>query len=178
MINVSFLGVSVNCNGPGRRLCIWFQGCDLGCNDCFNPHTHSQQGNQLYDVRDLVRYIIRLRRDIDLRGITLSGGEPLQQPNEVLNLLMQIPSDLDVLLFTGYTVSEIIADPIKSAIIGRCDAVLSGRYKSISGAHPLSCKNLLIVSDRIQKHEISVDWRVEFVVSPDNMLLTGFPQLG
>ena len=28
-------------NGPGERVVIWFQGCDLRCPGCWNPSSHA-----------------------------------------------------------------------------------------------------------------------------------------
>ena len=33
-------------NGPGLRAVVYFQGCTLGCRDCWNPETHAFAGKE------------------------------------------------------------------------------------------------------------------------------------
>lgn len=174
-MNISSLGLSINTNGPGRRLCIWLQGCSLSCEGCFNPHTHPFDNSLLLTPAQIVEHIVAFEKEERIRGITLTGGEPLQQPEQVLALLNQMPTNLDILLFTGYTVKEILADPIKSEIVKRCDASLCGRYKAFPEIAPLACKKLLLSSGRIRKEDIHHSRVVELIVSKSYGLITGFP---
>ena len=64
-------------NGPGRRAVIWVQGCSLGCSGCYNPATHDTKSGEWIEVANLLGRIKALNQEIE--GITLSGGEPLQQ---------------------------------------------------------------------------------------------------
>ena len=75
-------------NGPGVRAAIWVQGCSLGCPGCFNPDTHPFAGGELLAVDDLFRRILALGDAIE--GITVSGGEPLQQRRPLLALLQRV----------------------------------------------------------------------------------------
>ena len=174
-MNISSLELSIDINGPGRRLCIWLQGCSLSCEGCFNPHTHAVNDCLLLTPTQLVEHIVAFEKEERIRGITLTGGEPLQQPEQVLALLNQMPTNLDILLFTGYTVKEILADPIKSAIVRRCDASLCGRYKAFPEISPLACKKLLLSSGRIRKEDVYHSRAVELIVSKSYGLITGFP---
>jgi anaerobic ribonucleoside-triphosphate reductase activating protein len=65
-----------------------------------------------------------------LTGITLLGGEPLQQPRNTLWLLQRAKEfDLDVMLYSGYSLDEITADPGLSAVLGLVDILVAGRYE-------------------------------------------------
>jgi organic radical activating enzyme len=174
-MNISSLEVSININGPGRRLCIWLQGCNLSCQGCFNPHTHTAKDRFRLTPAQIVDHITDLDKEQGIRGVTLTGGEPLQQADEVLDLLIQLPNHLDVLLFTGYSIKEVLADPIKSAIIKLCDAALCGRYNALQNMPPLACKKLLLPSGKIRKEEIYLARSVELVLSRSHGLITGFP---
>jgi hypothetical protein len=94
-------------NGPGPRAVIWVQGCSLGCPGCFNPETHSLDGGEVVAVDDLFQRIIALGDSIE--GLTISGGEPLQQRAAVTELLRRLKSEtnLSVVLFTGFTWEEV-----------------------------------------------------------------------
>lgn len=114
-------------NGPGVRMTIWFQGCSLRCPGCFNPETHSHAPRILMSVDELAAQILAAAQQIE--GITISGGEPLQQARE-LNLLLEAvrPSGLSVILFSGYTLPEIVARPRGREILAAVDVLVAGRY--------------------------------------------------
>ena len=109
-------------NGPGSRFVVWVQGCTLGCPGCFNPATHAAGGREI-EVAALVDEI----RDVD--GLTVSGGEPLQQAAAVAELLARARSrGLSTLVFSGYTVDEIRALPDGPAVLANLDVLVDGRY--------------------------------------------------
>jgi anaerobic ribonucleoside-triphosphate reductase activating protein len=112
-------------NGPGARFVVWFQGCTLGCPGCFNPTTHGD-GGRVVEVRDVIEQLRAMR---DIEGLSLSGGEPLQQPEAALALLDAARAlGLSTLAFSGYTVEEIRAQPLGDAVLAQLDVVIDGRY--------------------------------------------------
>jgi len=115
-------------NGPGARAVIWVQGCSLGCPGCFNPETHSFLGGELAPVKDLFQRIISLEGTIE--GITISGGEPLQQRGPLLTLLRlaRQQTSLSILLFTGYTWEEVQRMLDVEELLSCIDVLIAGRY--------------------------------------------------
>src|SRR5512147_1881126 len=90
-------------NGPGVRFVVWVQGCTLGCPGCFNPTTHDAAGGTVVAVADLLAAI-----PADAAGLTVSGGEPLEQAAETLALLRGARArGLSTLIFSGLTIDEI-----------------------------------------------------------------------
>lgn len=174
-MNLSYIDISTNCNGPGKRLCLWLQGCDLGCVGCFNPHTHSNSDKTVLSVKNIVSQITRLAELEELRGITLTGGEPLQQAEEVKLLLDHIPPTLDKLVFTGYTLKEVLSDPKRLDVLKGCDAMICGRYMPIHKMPALACKQLVLPTNRIGKEEFSNIFRLEFIIGTQQATITGFP---
>ena len=68
-------------DGPGVRFVVFLQGCPLRCACCHNPETQPQNGGRLYTPSQLLQQILRYRDYFGpLGGVTLSGGEPLLQP--------------------------------------------------------------------------------------------------
>ncbi len=114
-------------NGPGVRAVIWVQGCSLGCAGCFNPKTHPSDG-EFTSVDDLFLRIIHL--DDAIEGISVSGGEPLQQYYPILTLLRRVRQEtqLSVLMFTGYTWEEIQQMPDSGTLLQSIDVLIAGRY--------------------------------------------------
>jgi anaerobic ribonucleoside-triphosphate reductase activating protein len=115
-------------NGPGVRAVLWVQGCSLGCAGCFNPETHAFAGG--YDVApdDLCERIAALGGDIE--GVTVSGGEPLQQPRPLLALLQRLRREtaLSVLVFTGFAWEEVQRLPAIDELLACVDVLIAGRY--------------------------------------------------
>lgn len=115
-------------NGPGRRFVIWVQGCSLHCRGCFNPETHSFDVGEMVSVDDLFDQILSFVHKID--GITISGGEPMQQAQSLQYLLRRICSEtsLSVILFSGYKWSEILQKSDATQLLKYIDVLLTGRY--------------------------------------------------
>ena len=68
-------------DGPGVRFVVFMQGCNLKCGCCHNPDTQSSQGGELYTPDELLKKVTRCREYFGAEGgITLSGGEPILQP--------------------------------------------------------------------------------------------------
>jgi pyruvate formate lyase activating enzyme len=75
-------------DGPGVRCVIFFQGCPLHCLYCQNPDTQSFEAGRDVSIEELMRTIRRTRPYFGKEGgVTLSGGEPLAQPEAVVELL-------------------------------------------------------------------------------------------
>ncbi len=115
-------------NGPGWRAVIWVQGCTLGCPGCFNPETHALPAGRIASVDELAGWALSLSGKIE--GITLSGGEPLQQISGVLPFLERVrkESSLSIVLFSGYTWGEIQKMPRSAQLLSSIDVLLAGRY--------------------------------------------------
>ncbi len=93
-------------DGPGLRAVIWTQGCKHNCMGCHNPRTHSFNKGFLMECSDIVKELEDLRLH---KGITFSGGDPLEQPLECLEIA-KVAKDmgLDIWCYTGYTFEELI----------------------------------------------------------------------
>jgi len=93
--------------GPGRRIGIWVQGCSRHCQGCMSPHARIRKPENLQPVDSIVTKILSVAGDFD--GVTISGGEPFEQAEALTRLLkiIRARSDLDVLVYTGYTLDEI-----------------------------------------------------------------------
>ncbi|MCI8553972.1 MAG: pyruvate formate lyase-activating protein [Clostridiales bacterium] len=68
-------------DGPGIRYILFMQGCPLRCLYCHNPDSWCLSGGRETDSETVVADILRYRRFLRGGGVTLSGGEPLMQPD-------------------------------------------------------------------------------------------------
>ena len=74
-------------DGPGIRYVLFLQGCPLRCAYCHNPDSWDARAGQEIGAADVVRDILRYRHFISRGGVTLSGGEPLLQPEFAADIL-------------------------------------------------------------------------------------------
>lgn len=94
--------------GPGKRLVIWTKGCSKHCEKCANPELWDSEGAKDVSVEEIARIILNIHRETPVDGITISGGDPLEQAEELLELLELIkPEIADILVYTGYYYEEL-----------------------------------------------------------------------
>lgn len=76
-------------DGPGVRVVVFFQGCALRCKYCHNPDTWAPNMGEEYTAEELVRKIKRFKPYFERSGggVTFSGGDPLRQPEFLLEVL-------------------------------------------------------------------------------------------
>ncbi len=85
--------------GPGERAGLWFQGCDIGCQGCIATHTWEQTKEKEMDMKDLLLQLTNM----PATALTISGGEPFNQPEALFELLENIRGKFnDILIYSGY----------------------------------------------------------------------------
>ena len=78
-------------DGPGLRYVVFLQGCPLRCAYCHNSETWDLTGGTPYTAEDLCKTILRYRPYFgENGGVTVSGGEPLLQPEFVAELFRRL----------------------------------------------------------------------------------------
>jgi len=70
-------------DGPGTRLVVFCQGCPMRCAYCHNPDTWDFSAGTETSVAQVMDAFERNRPFYRTGGITVSGGEPLAQPEFV-----------------------------------------------------------------------------------------------
>jgi anaerobic ribonucleoside-triphosphate reductase activating protein len=166
-------------NGPGARFVVWFQGCSLGCAGCFNPATHPAAGGELVEVDALIDAAVAAR----VEGISLSGGEPMQQPDAALALVTAARArGLSTLMFSGYTIDEIRALPAGPGVLAALDVLVDGRYVSTErladGLRGSANQQIHLLSDRYTRAEVETTPVAEIRIGRDGAaILTGVDPL-
>jgi anaerobic ribonucleoside-triphosphate reductase activating protein len=115
----------VSALGPGKRIGIWFQGCSRRCAGCISPDTWDL-AKPVLPVAGLVNALDNCLSQCD--GITVSGGEPLDQPQALIALVRMLKGRCaqSILVFTGYPFQE--AGPVLEAAAPCVDAAVCGPY--------------------------------------------------
>jgi anaerobic ribonucleoside-triphosphate reductase activating protein len=171
-------------NGPGARFVVWFQGCTLGCPGCFNPTTHDPAAGRPMALDDLIGELTRAASPASpgppaIQGLSLSGGEPLQQPDAARALLDAARAlGLSTLAFSGYTIDEIRALPGGPAILARLDVLIDGRYvareRLAIGLRGSANQRIQLLTDRYTRRDVEDTPAAEIRISPTgDVILTG-----
>ena len=105
-VGISRVHFPVTTLGPGKRLGIWFQGCSLRCEGCISVDTWAT-AKKLIPIDQLMMVLSSYLPLVD--GITISGGEPFDQFDALLAIVVQLrkKTEVDILLYTGYSIEDI-----------------------------------------------------------------------
>jgi len=121
--------------GPYERFALWVQGCQRNCPGCMSPGAQTLKGGKEVRVEDMSQYILSFQ---NIEGITISGGEPFLQANNLFKLIKSIreKKNLGVIVYTGYTMEELYKTYINSQqagiqnFLGCIDILIDGPYNS------------------------------------------------
>lgn len=131
-LTISRIHFPVTTLGPGRRIGIWFQGCSIRCPGCISSDTWVKTPHNT-TVGEVLNLCEEYRDAAE--GITISGGEPFEQSDALLELLVGtrkfIPDQADVLVYSGKTFREIV--PFLDQCSGLIDALISEPYLLSAG---------------------------------------------
>lgn len=113
--------------GPGDRFALWLQGCTIKCKSCCNPDLITLFAGKKIKPEELALCAAKY----DNEGITILGGEPLDQRVSLKAFLQKFKelSEQGIILFTGYTWQKINMDPLKLEVATLCDLVIAGPFK-------------------------------------------------
>ena len=124
-------------DGPGTRLVTWLSGCVLRCLYCHNPDTWSPRAGDLTTVGEHAVHMARYARFLKTcgGGITVSGGEPLMQPEFAAALLRRAK---ELGLHTALDTSGYLGKLADDAMLDDTDLVLL----DIKSSDPLTYKKV------------------------------------
>jgi anaerobic ribonucleoside-triphosphate reductase activating protein len=115
--------------GRGNRIGIWVAGCNHRCKGCSNPELWNFDDRYLVTIQQVEQLIRNVAKENVIDGFTITGGEPMEQPEELSDLLERVKdiSD-DVILYTGYEIGELVLDKQK-ALLGKIAVLIDGQYR-------------------------------------------------
>ena len=116
-------------DGPGIRAVVWFQGCPHHCAGCHNPETWTTEGGNIMTIDEVVNTIARNPLQT---GVTLSGGDPLHQPEACLDIIKRLKAikNYSIWLYTGYTIEQLQEEnnDIINEILQNIDVLVDGPF--------------------------------------------------
>lgn len=94
--------------GPGKRIGIWFAGCHHHCKGCSNPELWDQPEKYHVSVNTVMALVNSIAEQHQVDGFTLTGGDPMEQADELPPLLERLSAiSKDILVYTGFLYDEI-----------------------------------------------------------------------
>lgn len=119
-------------NGIGWRAVVFVSGCPHNCPGCQNKVAQNFSYGQKFEKEEL---IAKMKENSILKGVTLSGGEPLCKENvpEILDFVRTVRKEIpnfNVWCYTGYTMEELIArnDSELNECLKEIDVLVDGRF--------------------------------------------------
>ena len=117
-------------DGPGVRTSIFVQGCLHNCEGCHNQHTHDFNGGYDTETDEIIE---KLAKNSLVRGITISGGEPFEQAENLIDLAKKTHEiGKTVIVYSGYTFDELMKNSVKNEniriLLENCDILIDGKF--------------------------------------------------
>lgn len=168
--------------GYGQRIGIWTVGCKHECMNCSNPELWKPNQTKEISIERILKYIERIPHT---DGITITGGDPFFQPEELLHLVMGLKEMkyTDILVYSGYTLEELKqqGDTV-SQILLNIGVLVDGRYndelndnKSFRGS---SNQRIIVLNKSLEeRYRGADDWdrKTQIVMNDNNIQAIGLP---
>ena len=144
-------------DGPGIRFVVFLQGCKLRCLYCHNPETWNIESKEAIEItpEELVEKVEKYKNYYgEDGGVTFSGGEPLLQPEFLLECLKlckekNIHTCLDTAGFGFGNYEEILK--YTDLVILDIKAVEENEYTQITGQKMKKFFEFLQVAQNMNK---------------------------
>ncbi len=130
-MNIARILYPVKVLGPGDRIGLWLCGCSRKCKGCSNPELWAKRPEYEITPDEVFSLIQKISSSHRVGGFTISGGEPMDQPEDLATLLSLIkPISEDTLVYTGYRLEELQAreDQATSIILNSIAVLIGGPY--------------------------------------------------
>lgn len=125
-------------NGMGVRVSLFVSGCTHHCKNCFNEVTWDFRYGQEF-TKETEDQIIEYLKPSHIAGITLIGGEPMEQVNQrgllaLVKRIKDIYPNKNVWCYTGYLFDEELLKPsrarceVTDELLSYIDILVDGKF--------------------------------------------------
>ena len=119
-------------NGLGVRTVLWISGCNIHCKNCHNQSTWDFNSGIPFTDDTMQEILYDLSKPY-IKGLTLSGGHPLDPHNapkvlEIVKRVKMVFPNKDIWIYTGYVWEDIIKNVTLKEILKRTDVLVDGAY--------------------------------------------------
>jgi len=190
-LSVNRILAPVTVLGAGRRVGVWVQGCALACPGCASVDTWNKDLGIHHEPAQLAAGLADLIRRENLDGLTVTGGEPLDQPEPLAEMISELKTQLaswpraaefDVLVFSGYALHA--AEKRARSLWGYIDAAVCGPYRQqLPSDIPLvaSSNQELVLLTNVGRRKYPLNdaaHRMQVVSDGESMMMVGLPRSG
>ncbi len=123
-------------NGAGWRAVLFVSGCPHHCPGCHNKEAQDYKFGSEFNEAKKQEILGRIKENSILKGITISGGEPLCKENigEVLNFIKDVKKErpeFNVWCYSGYTLEELEnrKDETTNNCLKEINVLVDGRFE-------------------------------------------------
>lgn len=115
-------------NGTGIRTVIFVTGCTHNCRNCFNKEYQDFNYGEVWTEAETGK-LIEFLKDDNVSGLTLLGGEPMQNL-ELIQVLKAVKDKVEkpIWVYSGYTYEEIMENEKRTELLKLCDVLVDGRF--------------------------------------------------
>ncbi|WP_369715614.1 anaerobic ribonucleoside-triphosphate reductase activating protein [Leptotrichia alba] len=117
-------------DGVGLRYSLYFAGCSHACPGCHNEYSWNPKHGNILTYEKLEEIAKEINENTLLDGITISGGDPLFNPVEMLKVLkfLKEKTKKNIWLYTGYTLEQVREDELRRKCLEYVDILVDGRF--------------------------------------------------
>lgn len=119
-------------NGLGWRAVLFVSGCPHNCPGCHNKAAQDYKYGEKFNKKEIIE---RIKANSILKGVTISGGEPLCPQNiaEVLDFIKEVKKEkpnFNVWCYTGYTIEQLENrhDKVTDECLNQINVLVDGRF--------------------------------------------------
>ncbi len=117
-------------DGPGLRYALFVQGCSHHCEGCHNAKSWPAEGGTEMTLGEV---LAQIHGNGLVRSVTLSGGEPFEQPEALAVLAAQLKGeDYNLWSYSGYTFEQLqemaVARPAVRELLAQLDVLVDGPF--------------------------------------------------
>lgn len=115
-------------NGTGIRTVIFVTGCTHNCRNCFNKDYQDFNYGEVWTDAETEK-VIEYLEDDNVSGLTLLGGEPMQNL-DLIEVLKSVRARVNkpIWVYSGYTYEEILENKKRTELLELCDVLVDGRF--------------------------------------------------
>lgn len=117
-------------DGVGIRYSLYFSGCNHKCKGCHNQYSWNPHNGEKITYDLLEKIANEINKNTMLDGITISGGDPLYNPVDMLKVLkfLKEKTNKNIWLYTGYTLEQIKKDNNRKECLQYIDVLVDGPF--------------------------------------------------
>lgn len=180
--------------GPGRRIGLWLQGCTIRCRGCVSQDTWPADPGKALPLKTLLDWCRRMGAQ-GFDGVTISGGEPFDQPRALAALLDGLVAwrtaaglDFDILCYSGYPLKTL--EKKHQKILARLDGLIPEPYadgrplgalwrgSDNQTLVPMSARGTARYADSVAAPQAENGKRMQVSVEDGRLWMIGIPHRG